>query len=102
MTATSPPSAIPGPTPETRGKLVQASGSLMPTPFPNTQPSRNQPRDSTKSLIHGFRLSYIVFSAASAAAAYAIVDPASPSNAIKTTHSRRVIQSGYPRPAQAD
>jgi len=57
MTATSPPSAIPGPTPETRGKLVQASGSLMPTPFPNTQPSRNQPRDSTKSLIHGFRLS---------------------------------------------
>ena len=27
------PPAIPGPTPETRGKLVQASGSLMPTPF---------------------------------------------------------------------
>jgi hypothetical protein len=25
--------AIPGPTPETRGKLVQASGSLMPAPF---------------------------------------------------------------------
>src|SRR6185312_3323491 len=28
-----PPTAIPGPTPETRGKLVQASGSLMPTPL---------------------------------------------------------------------
>ena len=27
------PPAIPGPTPETRGKLVQASGSLMPTPL---------------------------------------------------------------------
>ena len=47
-------------------------------------------------------LSYSVFSAASAAAAYAIVDPTSPSNAIKTTHSRRVIQSGHPRPAQVD
>ena len=47
-------------------------------------------------------LSYSVFSAASAAAAYAIVDPKSPSTAIKTTHSRRVIQSGHPRPAQGD
>ena len=34
MIATSPgPPAIPGPTPETRGKLVQASGSFMPTAF---------------------------------------------------------------------
>ena len=34
MIATSPgPPAIPGPTPETRGKLVQASGSLMPIPL---------------------------------------------------------------------
>ena len=47
-------------------------------------------------------LSYSVFSAASAAAAYAIVDPTSLSNDIETTHSRRVIQSGHPRPAQAD
>ncbi len=47
-------------------------------------------------------LSYSVFSAASAAAAYAIVDQTSPSNAIKATHSRRIFQSGHPRPAQAD
>ena len=34
MNATLPrPPAIPGPTPETHGKLVQASGSLTPTPF---------------------------------------------------------------------
>ncbi len=47
-------------------------------------------------------LSYSVFSAASAAAAYAIVDPTSLSNDIETTHHPRRIQSGYSRPAQAD
>ena len=47
-------------------------------------------------------LSYSVFSAASAAAAYAIVDTTSTSNATETTHPRRLIQSGYSRPAKAD
>lgn len=47
-------------------------------------------------------LSYSVFSAASAAAAYAIVDPTSSSNAIQTMHHPRLIQSGYSKPAQAD
>ena len=39
-------------------------------------------------------VSYSIFSAASAGAAYAIVDPTSPSNAIETTHHRRLTQSG--------
>ena len=47
-------------------------------------------------------LSYSVFSAASAAAAYAIVDPTSPSNATEPRHHPRLIQSGYSKPAQAD
>ncbi len=47
-------------------------------------------------------LSYSVFSAASAAAAYAIIDTTSLSNDIETTHHPRRIQSGYSRPAQAD
>ena len=47
-------------------------------------------------------LSYSVFSAASAAAAYAIVDPTSPSNATEPRHHRRLIQSGHSKPAQAD
>src|SRR5271157_4799223 len=51
------PPAIPGPTPETRGKLLQASRSLMPTPFRTAPIVQNQPRDGTKSLIRGFRLS---------------------------------------------
>ena len=38
-------------------------------------------------------LSYSVFSAASAAAAYAIVDPTSPSNATETRHHRRALSS---------
>src|SRR5271166_6498015 len=54
------PPAIPGPTPETRGKLVQASRSLMPTPFRTAPIVQNQPRDGTKSLIHGFRLSKLI------------------------------------------
>ena len=45
-----------GPTPETRGKLVQASGSLMPTPFRTALIVRKHPHDDTKPLIHGFRL----------------------------------------------
>jgi hypothetical protein len=52
-----PPTRHPRPDPETRGKLVQASGPLMPTPFPTAPIARNQPRDGTTSLIHGFRLS---------------------------------------------
>jgi uncharacterized membrane protein YphA (DoxX/SURF4 family) len=47
-------------------------------------------------------LSYSVFSAASGAAAYAIVDPTSPSHAIETTHHPRLIQSRYWKPTQAD
>ncbi len=47
-------------------------------------------------------LSYSVFSAASAAAAYAVIDTTSPSNAIKTAHRPRLIQSGNSKPAQAD
>ena len=47
-------------------------------------------------------LSYSVFSAVSAAAAYAIVDPTSLSNDIETTRHPRRIQSGYSRPVQAD
>ena len=47
-------------------------------------------------------LSYSVFSAVSAAAAYAIVDPTSLSNDIETTRHPRRIQSGYSKPAQAD
>jgi hypothetical protein len=47
-------------------------------------------------------LSYSVFSAASAAAAYAILGTTSPSNAIETTRHPRLIQSGYSKPAQAD
>ena len=39
-------------------------------------------------------LSYSVFSAASAAAAYAIVDRTSPSNAIESRHHPRLIQPG--------
>ena len=46
-------------------------------------------------------LSHSVFSAASAAAAYAILGTTSPSNAIETTHHPR-LQSGYSKPAQAD
>ena len=47
-------------------------------------------------------LSYSVFSAASAAAAYAIVDPTSPSNATEPRHHPRLIQPGHSKPAQAD
>jgi uncharacterized membrane protein YphA (DoxX/SURF4 family) len=47
-------------------------------------------------------LSYSVFSAASAAAAYAVIDPTSPSNAIETRHHRRTTQSGSSKPAQAE
>jgi hypothetical protein len=47
-------------------------------------------------------LSYSVFSAASAAAAYAIIDTTSLSNTIETTHRPRLIQSGHSKPAQAD
>jgi hypothetical protein len=47
-------------------------------------------------------LSYNVFSAASAAAAYAIVGQTSPSIAIETTHHPRPFRSGYSKPAQAN
>ena len=47
-------------------------------------------------------LSYSVFSAASGAAAYAIVDPTSPSTATETMHHPRFIQSRYSKPTQAD
>ena len=45
------PPAIPGPTPETRGKLVQAK-RITPRPHHCEPPQscRNQPRDGTKSL----------------------------------------------------
>jgi len=51
--------AIPGQTPEPNGKLVQASGSPMPTPFQTAPTVWNQPRDGTTSPIHGFRLSRV-------------------------------------------
>lgn len=47
-------------------------------------------------------LSYSVFTAASAAAAYAILGTASPSHTTETTHHRRLIPSGHSKPAQAD
>jgi uncharacterized membrane protein YphA (DoxX/SURF4 family) len=47
-------------------------------------------------------LSYSVFSAASAAAAYAILGTTSPSHTTETTHRPRLIQSGHSKPAQAD
>ena len=51
MNATSPcPPAIAGPTPKTHGKLVQASGSLIPAPIPTApimQKSAPQRHDVT-------------------------------------------------------
>src|SRR6476659_702777 len=41
---------------EPQGKLAQASGSLMPTPFRTAPIVQKSAYDSTKSLIHGFRL----------------------------------------------
>jgi hypothetical protein len=47
-------------------------------------------------------LSYSVFSAASAAAAYAILATTSPPHTADTTHPWRLIQSGHSKPSQAD
>jgi hypothetical protein len=47
-------------------------------------------------------LSYSVFSAASAAAAYPILGTTSPSNAFETTHHGRLVPSGHSKPEQAD
>lgn len=47
-------------------------------------------------------LSYSVFSAASAAAAYAILGTTSSSHITETTHHQRLIQSGHSKPEQAD
>jgi hypothetical protein len=47
-------------------------------------------------------LSYSVFSAASAAAAYAILGTTSPPHTADTTHPWRLIQSGHSKPSQAD
>jgi hypothetical protein len=47
-------------------------------------------------------LSYSVFSAASAAAAYAILGTTSPSRTTGATHRPRLVQSGHSKPAQAD
>ena len=47
-------------------------------------------------------LSYSVFSAASAGAAYAILGTTSPSHSTERTHSWRPIQSGSSKPLQAD
>jgi hypothetical protein len=47
-------------------------------------------------------LSYSVFSAASAAAAYAILGTTSPSHTTETTHPWRPIQSGHSKLSQAD
>ncbi len=46
-------------------------------------------------------LSYSVFSAASAAAAYAIFDTTSQPNAIETRHHARLGQAGHSKPMQA-
>jgi uncharacterized membrane protein YphA (DoxX/SURF4 family) len=47
-------------------------------------------------------LSYSVFSAASAAAAYAMLDTASPSHTIETTHRWRPFQSGHSKPSPTE
>jgi uncharacterized membrane protein YphA (DoxX/SURF4 family) len=47
-------------------------------------------------------LSYSVFSAASAAAAYAILGTTSPAHITETTRSGRLTQSGHSKPSQAD
>jgi hypothetical protein len=47
-------------------------------------------------------LSYSVFSAASAAAAYSILGTASPPPTTDTTHPWRLIQSEYAKPSEAD
>jgi hypothetical protein len=47
-------------------------------------------------------LSYSVFSAASAAAAYAILGTTSPPHTTDTTHHWRLIQSRHSKPSQAD
>jgi hypothetical protein len=76
-----------------RPKLVGAATCLVLTAFGNAM---------AVSLGMESPLSYSVFSAASAAAAYAIVDPTSPSNAIETKHRPRLTQSRYSKPAQVD
>jgi len=47
-------------------------------------------------------LSYSVFSAASAAAAYVILGTTSPPHTTDTTHPLRLTQSGHSEPSQAD
>jgi uncharacterized membrane protein YphA (DoxX/SURF4 family) len=76
-----------------RPKLVGAATSLVLIVFGITM---------AVSLGMESPLSYSVFSAASAAAAYAILGTTSPSDTTETTHPWRPIQSGHSKLSQAD